>query len=345
MAARVSLVKGDQRYANVRRALDLVQEDIVLEGAKRIVVKPNFTSVTRALAVTHVDATRALLDFLRERTSATIIVAEGSGTGSPPVMEGFRRFGYLPMKEDYDVRFVDLNDDQGVDVSLYDQQLRPLTLKVARTLVEADYRISICPPKTHDCVIMTASVKNMIMGSLLRRQNDLSERIIRCIARIIPPSIKRSTPMVNLIANAPVNRHNHKASLHQGYPSMNLNLFKLAKMLFPHLSVIDGFQGMEGAGPIDGEPVNLGIAMASRDPLAADATIARIMGFNLEDIGYLYYCYRGGLGEGDIRHISILGDRVEACARPFIPHPAIAQQRKWHLASPDLLIKEGIPCG
>ena len=65
---RVALVKGDDRYTNVSRALQLIEGDLKLGQARKILIKPNLCQVYRELAVTHVDAVRAVLDFLRERT-------------------------------------------------------------------------------------------------------------------------------------------------------------------------------------------------------------------------------------------------------------------------------------
>ena len=76
---RVALVRGDERYSNVWKALNSIEEDIGLDGVQTIIIKPNLTSVTRQLAATHVDATRAVLDFLRQRTTAQIVIGEGSG--------------------------------------------------------------------------------------------------------------------------------------------------------------------------------------------------------------------------------------------------------------------------
>lgn len=290
--AKVALVRGKNRYHNITEALRLIEDDIHPRG--KILIKPNFTSTTRQLAATHRDAVRAVLDFLRERTSAPITIAEGSGMGD--TFEGYRNFGYLDLVDQYGVRLVDLNRDEWVKVKLYDQHLRPLWLRVARTVADSDYRISVCPLKTHDFVVVTLSLKNMLVGSLIRDE-----------------------------------RGSDKAAIHQGYGPMNLNLYELAKLIPPHLSVIDGFIGMEGAGPISGDPVEMGVAITSTDFLAADTVGAKIMGFDIDQIGYLHYCKLGGLGVGDLEQMEIVGENPEGCSRSFKPHPDFQQQLRWHL--------------
>ena len=120
-----------------------------------------------------------------------------------------------------------------------------------------------------------------------------------------------------------------KVAMHQTYATMNYNLFLIAKAFPVHLAILDGFTAMEGRGPTLGKPVNLNLALASTDFIAADSLGARIMGFDPEDIGYLHHAMAEGLGEGALDRIHILGDQLKDCLRPFEPHPNYARQRLW----------------
>lgn len=326
---KVALVRGDERYSNVWKALNLIEEDIGLDGMQTILIKPNFTSVTRQLAATHVDATRAVLDFLRQRTSAQIIIGEGSGSFTGSTKLGFKNFGYLTLGEQYDIKLIDLNSDTPVKTEIFDYELRQLTIGLARTAVAADYRISISPPKTHDCVVITASLKNMVMGSIVHKGNWAVGKLLGIGQRLrgsssVPFSGKMATWLGRLSGS-------DKIKVHQGHAVMNLNLYKLARVVVPQLSVIDGFQGMEGEGPADGEEVNLGIAIASTDFVAADSLAATLMGFEPKEIGYLFYCWQRGLGEIDISEMRIIGETVESCIHPFKPHPTHQAQLRWQM--------------
>ena len=86
---------------------------------------------------------------------------------------------------------------------------------------------------------------------------------------------------------------------------------------------------MEGRGPTAGKPVNLNLAVASTDFIAADTVGAHIMGFDPDEIGYLHHAVTDGLGEGNLERIRILGDPIESCRRPFEPHPTYARQKTW----------------
>jgi uncharacterized protein (DUF362 family) len=47
-----------------------------------------------------------------------------------------------------------------------------------------------------------------------------------------------------------------------------------------YYSVIDGAIGMEGLGPMQGEPVESGVSVGGTDPVAVDMVAARIMGYD-----------------------------------------------------------------
>jgi hypothetical protein len=49
-------------------------------------------------------------------------------------------------------------------------------------------------------------------------------------------------------------------------------------------TVIDGEIGMEGAGPMQGDPIKCGVFISSEDPVAADAVAATMMGFDWRKI-------------------------------------------------------------
>ena len=50
----------------------------------------------------------------------------------------------------------------------------------------------------------------------------------------------------------------------------------------PALAIVDGIVGMEGDGPIMGDPGRSGVLVVSRDGVAADVTGARLMGIDPE---------------------------------------------------------------
>ena len=85
-------------------------------------------------------------------------------------------------------------------------------------------------------------------------------------------------------------------------------------VLHPAITVIDGFVGMEGNGPIDGTPVKMNLIIAGTDPVATDATAARIMGFNPYEITHIRKAHEKGLGKSEPQ---ILGEKIEAVKKQF----------------------------
>jgi uncharacterized protein (DUF362 family) len=146
--SRVALIRGADRYDNVSRTLEQIADEIDLADKQRVLVKPNFVVTHEPLAATHVDAVRAVLDFVRARYDGPIAIAEGPSV--QPAAEGFRLHGYEPLVESHGVTLADRNHDEPVPVDVYDWRLHPLRLHLARSVVEIDYRTSVGPPKTHE---------------------------------------------------------------------------------------------------------------------------------------------------------------------------------------------------
>lgn len=283
MFKKVALVKGKNRYQNIKRVLGLLRDELVpkVTTLKTCVIKPNLVSTTNKLAATNVEGIMAILDFLRLVFRGRILIAENAALGQ--TFAGFDNFGYLDLPKKYNVSLIDLSQDEFLPFEIYNIYGRKIKIGIAKTILESDFRISITPAKTHDEVIVTLSIKNMVMGSI-----------------------------------------NNRPLVHQGPRMTNLNLATLAKIIHPHFSIIDGTVGMEGNGPSEGTAINSNFAVASLDPVAADTVATRLMGFNPQDIGYLYF---SGIPKEE--DIEIVGEKLEKCIIPFTPHRSLTRQLKW----------------
>jgi uncharacterized protein (DUF362 family) len=288
MKPKVALVKGGSRRENIARSLQLLGDDINLTGVKNLFIKVNLISRDNQLGATHVDGVRALLQFLRGRYQGKITITEGL-RGTAQVI--FDKLGYPPLIKEFGVEFFDLHNGDFEVVEVYDANLQPLKLHFSKQIIESDYRIAIGPPKTHDVVGATLSIKNLAMGALADNGD--------------------------------------KGRMHQGHPVHNLNLYLLAKMCPLQLSINDGFTGMENDGPIRGTGVDWGVAVSSCSPVAADCLAAQLMGFDINDIGYLWYLQKMGLGVSAINEMNIIGDNPRDCYRQFRPHSTFEEQRNW----------------
>ncbi|MCS7365120.1 MAG: DUF362 domain-containing protein [archaeon GB-1867-035] len=291
--SKVAIVKSKGHYHGVKEVLELLKEEIKekIRGRKRIVIKPNFVSTTIALSATHVEAVKALLDFISNYTSSKIIIAEGPA--SAKIEEGLRNYDYYNKLKEYDVEYVDLNEDDYIKVKVWNSNLeKKLEVRIAKTIVNSDFRISICRPKTHNTVIVTLTIKNIAVGSLINHD---------------------------------------KSKIHKGYKAINLTIAELTKLVKPHLSIIDGYIGMQGNGPVSGEKILSKFAVAGLDPVAVDAVTAKLMGFNPLEIGYLYYLDKWGEGVANIDKIEIIGGKIEDFSIKFKPHRTYLSQKNWKI--------------
>jgi uncharacterized protein (DUF362 family) len=85
-------------------------------------------------------------------------------------------------------------------------------------------------------------------------------------------------------------------------------------VLHSTLTVIDGFVGMEGNGPIGGTPVQMNLIIAGTDPVATDATACRVMDINPYEIKHIRKAYEKGLGKSEAQ---IIGEKLETVKRNF----------------------------
>ncbi|MBI5188406.1 MAG: DUF362 domain-containing protein [Nitrospirae bacterium] len=285
----VSIIKGESRRDNIRRSLELIADDVKKGiGERQIVIKPNFVSTSIQLATSHVDQIRGILDFFRDFYKGKVIIAEAA---CGDTLNAFKNFSYYSLLDEYDVELMDLNRGAYKLIPIRDSRGRTINVRVSSLLLDEDnYLISAAKLKTHDTVVVTLSIKNMAMGSVLLFD---------------------------------------KGKVHQGVRQTNLNIAELTQHVWPDLSVIDGFVGMEGNGPIFGDPIHVGIAIASGDPLAADRVACEVMGINFLKVGYLYYCTEGRLSETDINKINVIGASIKECITPFRLHSHVEEQYRW----------------
>jgi uncharacterized protein (DUF362 family) len=77
------------------------------------------------------------------------------------------------------------------------------------------------------------------------------------------------------------------------------------------LALMDGLVGMQGRGPINGYPINLNVLLASRDPVALDATGMRLIGLDPYTSKHVMHANAIGLGAVDAAAIRVDGPLAE----------------------------------
>ena len=100
------------------------------------------------------------------------------------------------------------------------------------------------------------------------------------------------------------------------------SILDIAAAVRPSLAIVDGIVGMQGDGPIMGDPVPSGVVVVSRDLVAADVTGARLMGMDPEKVGYLMEAGRF-LGQARSELIEQRGEDPARLTKRFAPGAAI----------------------
>ena len=99
------------------------------------------------------------------------------------------------------------------------------------------------------------------------------------------------------------------------FKGINKVIVDINTVLRSTLTVIDGFVGMEGRGPVEGKPVQMDLIVAGKDPVATDSTACRVMGIEPHGIKHIYKAHQKGLG--NIDDIELVGEKLESVTRLF----------------------------
>lgn len=305
---RVALTTGTDRAAMAFAGLQPFGEELKRAiGSRRVVIKPNNVAIDTPLCATHADTLRGILEFLRSLGKLeNAIIAESAAGG--PTFEGFDNYRYSPLAGEYGVKLVDLDQDELELLHVFDEKdFHPHPMRACRTLLDPNsFVISATRFKTHDRVVATLSLKNIVVGAPIK---DAGFRW----GRSSKPGAKNDKPIVH----------------GSGFRGLNWNLFALAPRLHPHLAVLDGVEGMQGDGPVGGSPVDHRVCVVSPDWLAADRVAVELMGIPFEQVGYLNFCAQAKLGEADLAKIEVVGPEVKDHIKPYQLHRNITQQLVW----------------
>jgi uncharacterized protein (DUF362 family) len=303
--APVSLVQGDVRRKNVFDALMAVDREVrpAMNRKKYVLLKINNVSTTNQLAATHVDAIRGILDYVAPRFKGPVVIAEASSRDS---MEGFDNFKYaqvIPEFKAQKIKILDLNREKKFEVfAIVDRNIRPTPVRIAAQLMDPDaFVISAAMLKTHNAVVATGSVKNMVLGAPLH-------------------SLANETPVFadkHLMHAMPLGKE--KIGVNDCHHAMNYNMAILALHMRHNwgVAVIDGFDGMEGNGPVNGTLIPMKVALAGPDFLAVDRVSLETMGIPAYAVGYMQYSAEMGLGQFDLSKIDIRGVKPESVKKTF----------------------------
>ena len=105
-----------------------------------------------------------------------------------------------------------------------------------------------------------------------------------------------------------------KSKYHRNLPGVLCDLHRAHPAA---LTIVDALYGMEGQGPLEGRPVKMDLIVAGVDVVAVDAVCTALMGFDPLAVEYLVYAHEHGLGEIDLKNITIKGVPLKQVRRHF----------------------------
>jgi len=290
--SKVSLIKSRDHYTGVRKCLAPIKDDIKTSLSKisSLVIKINFVDARKELTTTPFQAVKSFIDFISPFYEGEIVIAEQATWGE--TREGFQRYGFMKLaEENSQIKLLDLGEDETI-VRTIKHPEGELELRFSRTILEAPFLVSIARPKTHCTVVVTSGIKNVLVG------------------------------VVN-------GGWNERLKIHKGKFIHNI-MTSIADLTYPDLVIIDGTVGMEGDGPINGTEIKAGWVLVSFAALAADSLATHLMGFDINDVGYLNMLEEKGFGLlYPNREIEIVGENPQDLITPFKPHCTPKKQRMW----------------
>jgi uncharacterized protein (DUF362 family) len=191
------------------------------------------------------------------------MVAEGPGHRRD-TLAVYEESGLADVLTEDRIKFHDLNYITGYELPNLGAKTTMKTLTFPALFQEVDWIVSMAKMKTHHWTGATLSMKNLF-GVMPGRYYGWPKNVL------------------------------HKAGIQNSILDINATLK-------PHFAIIDGVIGMEGDGPIMGDPKQVGVLVMGRNLPAVDATCCRIMGIDPYKVSYLEQAdnWLGPIGEKSI---------------------------------------------
>lgn len=277
--SRVAIRRASSYQADLTNLISETLRELHMDvRGKSVLLKPNFVEPDpEGVINTHPAVVSAARECFLRLGARGVRVGEGPGheRDTEAIIETIRLRDYLGSLSRV---FVDLNLDDVAPVAL---QTRASSLKeiyFPKTVLNADFVVSMPKLKTHHWVGVTLSLKNMF--------------------GVIPGSCYGWPKNV----------------LH--WAGISRSILDINGTVRPDFAIVDGIVGMEGNGPIQGTAKGCGVLVMGDDPVAVDATCVRVIGLVPERIDYLKKAGTL-LGHLSTDKIIQLGESIDSVRTPF----------------------------
>jgi uncharacterized protein (DUF362 family) len=248
--SRIAVLHADQ-YSD--RLDNLIYEglrlfDLNVRG-KSVLLKPNIVEYIPGKPInTDTQLIGAAAEGFLRLGAASVTVAEGPGHHRDTELL-VHDTGLADQLLHRKIQFVDLNRDDLVKTKLQANYSGLGHLWLPRTVLAADFIVSMPKVKTHHWTGVTLSMKNMFG---------------------IVPGSRYGWP---------------KNVLH--WAGIQESILDICATVRPNFVIADAIVAMEGDGPLNGTPKTLNTILLSDDPVAADFRLARLLSIEPNSIRYL----------------------------------------------------------
>jgi len=248
-------------------------------AGRSVLLKPNLVEFDpQGVINTNPAVVAAAIEAFKRLDARKVTVAEGPGHRRDNE-HLLRASGLQSILDQQRTRYVDLNSDDVSARALPSRFTSLGRLYLPNTVLEADLVVSMPKLKTHHWAGVTLSMKNMF--------------------GVIPGSIYGWPKNVL-----------HWAGIDESIVDIN------SVLAMPRFAIVDGIVGMEGNGPIQGTPRHAGVLIFGEDPVAVDATAARLMRIDPAKVKHLRIAGEF-LGNIDREKIVQVGEPIESLAQDF----------------------------
>jgi len=295
--SRVAILTAESYSHNLENVLYSGLELFHLDlRGKTILLKPNLVDYIPGNHInTHPLLVAAAVECFRRLGAKNVLVGEGPGHQRDTELV-LLESGFREELRQLKVPFVDLNRDELVMTPLLATYTGMKRLWLPRTVLEADFVVSMPKVKTHHWSGVTLSMKNMFG---------------------VVPGAKYGWP---------------KNILH--WKGIQESILDVCATVPVHFVIADAIVAMEGNGPLNGNPRPLNQIILADDPVAADATCLRLMGLDATRITHIRIGAQF-LGNASIERIDQVAEVVCAPANPFEIVPEFEHLRVTGSAQPD----------
>ena len=286
----VSIVKG-QKKPDERQIDAMVRQAVALIGGITDIISPGDTVVINPNLIAPATAETGATTDVRVCRALASLVKE---IGATPVIAESSAIG-VDTEEAFATAGYDRLRNEGFDL---------IDLKKSKT------------------------VKVPVPNGKVLKELDLPELVMNAQAIVSVPSMKTHDQVLATLSLKNMKGllpDTLKKKFHTTYGVFQA-VADLNTVVRPALAVVDGIIGQEGLGPLFGDPIEMDLVIAGKDPVAVDSITGLLMGIEPEQIETTRLAAELGIGVMDPALIEVAGESISAVRRRFrLASEAISQ--------------------